>query len=92
MKRYKLPGVECHTVSLWAKWEELDCDGDKIDMFLCLVEDWYRVNFDKNSPLAWCWTYDPDFEWQDAGVVGITFNAAEYAEEFREIFGYVEQG
>jgi len=92
MKKYRLPEVKCYTIDLLPKWTELDCEGDRIDEFLTLVEKWYEVNFDKNSPLAWCWTFDPDFEWLCAGVIGITFNKPEYADDFREIFGYVEQG
>lgn len=91
MRRYSLPEVECYTINLLPKWCELNCEGDKIDEFLIMVEQWYHVNFDKNSLLVWSWAYEPGLEYNDAGVVGITFNSLEYADEFREIFGYVEQ-
>ena len=92
MTRYKLPEVKYYTVNLLDKWTELDCDGDRIGEFLSMVEKWYSANVDKNSPLSWCWTYDPDFEFIDAGIIGITFNGPDYAADFRDIFGYVEQG
>lgn len=89
---HKLREIECYTVSLLPKWCDLDCKGDKIDYFLMMVEDWYGRNFDDKSSMVWCWQYDPDFEYQDAGVVGIAFNKPEYAEDFKKVFGYVEQG
>jgi hypothetical protein len=86
----ELREVECYTVNLLPKWCELDCDGDRIDYFINNVEKWYTLNFDKNSPMVWCWTYDPDFEYENAGIVAIAFNKAQYADEFKSIFGYVE--
>jgi hypothetical protein len=78
--------TEYHTVNLLPKWCEFDCDGDKINDFINNVEKWYALKHTEKTKLVWCWKYDPDFEYENAGIVGIVFNQSWQARKFMRTF------
>lgn len=78
--------AEYHTVNLLPTWCELDCEGDRIDGFINIVERWYDLKHTADTDLVWCWKYDPDFEYENAGVVGIVFNSLLQSREFIRTF------
>ena len=58
-----------YEINLMPLWLDFECDGERIDEFIYHAEDW---NDEKNH--IWVWRYDPDFEYQNAGVMAIVFS------------------
>jgi hypothetical protein len=75
-----------HTVDLLPKWSEFNCDMELIDEHIDKIEFWYEHTFDRQSDRVWVWKYDPEFEYVNAGIVGIVFNNDDDVEQFKWLF------
>lgn len=81
-----LKNQEYYTINLLPKWCEFDLDEDMITEYIRQVEFWQEQIFDSRNPNVWVWKYDPAYEYQNQGIIGIVFTDKRAAESFKDIF------